>query len=241
MAQTKIKYIHNAAVLYNDDNSNRWFDAFGPEVSKYVTHFEHLPMVGADNPSDWTVTLTEGGASESTVALSTVRGGEMLITTDAQENDGVSMQVTGEAFAFDGQYPLYFGIKFKVNATTQNDFLVGLSITDTDILGGATDGLYFRKVDAATTVNLVLEKDSVESTTAVDVCVADVYVIYEFYYDGVYLYAYVDGVLAATLTTASETNFPNDEVLTPSIELLCGEAVAKTMTVDWLRVIQINE
>jgi hypothetical protein len=241
MSQTKIKYIHNAAVLYNDDNPNRWFDAFGPNINKYVTHFESLPMVGADNPSEWTVTLVEAGGDDSTVILTGVRGGELLLSTDANEDDGISMQLTGESFGFDGQYPLYFGIKFKVDEATQSDFLVGLAITDVAMLGGVTDGIYFRKVDATTAVNFVLEKDSVETTTSIDVCVADVYVTYEFYYDGAFVWVYVDGDLVATFTAANEANLPNDEVLTLSMEFLTGDAVAQDMTVDWLRVIQINE
>ena len=215
MAQTKVKYIHNAAVLYNDDYPNRWYEAFGSDVIKYITHFEHLEMVGADNPSAWTVTLVEAGGGESTVALTTVKGGELLLTTDANEDDGVSMQITGEAYQMNGQYPLYFGIRCKVSDATQSDFFVGLSITDTAILGGATDSIGFRKVDATTAVNFVMEKDSVETVASVDTCVADVYVTYEFYFDGETLFtAYVDDALVAATYTASgnEANLPDDEV-----------------------------
>lgn len=238
MSQTLVKYLHNAAVLYNDDQPWRWFDAFGPNVCKHVTHFETLPMEAANNPSDWTATLV----NTSTVALSaSARGGEMIITTDTAENDGINMQMVGESYSFNGQYPMYFGIRFKVSEASESDFLVGMAITDTDLVTAVTDGAYFRKIDGSTVVNFVLEKDSLESTTSVDVCVADAWVTYEFYYNGFTISAYVDDVLLATFDAASATNMPDDEDLTPSIHFLTGAAAAETMNVDWLRVIQINE
>ena len=238
MSQTLVKYLHNAAVLYNDDQPWRWFDAFGPNVCKHVTHFESLAMEAANNPGEWTATLVNA----STVALAAgTRGGELLITTAGADNDGVNMQIVGESYSFEGQYPLYFGMRFKVTEATQSDFLVGMCITDTDLVTAVTDGVYFRKIDGSTVVNFVLEKDNLESTTSVDVCVADAWVTYEFYYDGFTISAYVDDVLLATFDAASATNMPDDEELTPSIHFLTGDNAAEIMTVDWLRVIQINE
>ena len=238
MSQTKIKYLHNAAVLYNDDQPWRWFDAFGPSVCKHVTHFESLPMEAANNPSDWTATLVNA----STVALAAnARGGHMVITTAGADNDGVNMQMVGESYSFVGQYPLYFGIKFQISEATQSDFLVGMAITDTDLVTAVTDGVYFRKVDGSTVVEFVLEKDSLETATACDVAAADTWVTYEFYYDGINISAYVDDELIVTFDATAVTNMPDDEDLTPSIHMLTGDNAAETMTVDWLRVIQINE
>jgi hypothetical protein len=48
----------------------------------------------------------------------------------------------------------------------------------------------------------------------------------------------VNGVQVARL---AQTTLPDDEELTPSIAFLNGAAVAaKTVTVDWIRAIQIN-
>jgi hypothetical protein len=227
----------NGNLIFHD--GQRWFDAIGPTVCKFLEDFVGTPFASADTPAAWTVTLVEGGAGESTVALADGAGGLLLITTDAAENDGVNMQVTKEAFKLASGKPCYFGIRLKVSEATQSDFLVGLCITDTDLLGGVTDGVYFDKVDGSTDINFTLEKNGTETTSAsaVGTCADDTYVILEFFFDGTNVDAYVDGALQTRLAV---TNLPDDEELTPSIHFLTGAAAAETMTVDWIRAIQIN-
>ena len=50
---------------------------------------------------------------------------------------------------------------------------------------------------------------------------------------------YINGAL---LTTYADTdaNFPNDELLRLTIALLTGEAIANTMTINWLRFFQLQ-
>ena len=147
------------------------------------------------------------------------------------------MQVTKEAFKLASGKPCYFGAKFMISDATESDFIVGLCITDTTLLGGLTDGVYFRKVDGATDVKFVIEKDSAETeSAALLTAVKDTYMTLEFFFDGTNIDAYVNGVLQTRLAM---TNLPDDEEITPSI-LLTGAAAAKTMTVDWIRAIQIN-
>jgi len=231
------KYVNGNLVFVDAANKQRWLDAVGPNVCKFMDDFVATPFASADTPANWTVTLVETGGAESTVALADGVGGLLLITTDAFDNDGVNMQVTKEAFKLASGKPCYFGTRLKISEATQSDFLVGLCITDTDLLGAMTDGVYFRKVDGSTSVNFVLEKNSTETTGAVHTAVADTYVILEFYFDGTNVDAYVDGALQTRLAM---TNLPDDEELTPSIHFLTGAAAAITMTVDWIRVLQIN-
>lgn len=233
--------VNGQIVFFDRDYAHRWLEAFGPDVVKVIENFVQTPFSGADAPAAWTTTLVEGGAGETTVALmGGANGGQLLITTDAAENDGANMQLQGEAFSFASAWQAYFGIRFKASEATQSDFLVGLCITDTDLLGGMTDGIYFRKVDGATGIAFVLEKNSAETeVAALATFAADTFVTLEFVYDGTYVKAYVDGVLK-TEVLATNANFCNDEFLTPSIHFLTGEAGAKTMNVDWIRAIQIQ-
>lgn len=214
-----------------------WFDAFGPNVTKFIEEFVNTPFDGADTPAAFTVTLVEAGAGESTVALKPgADGGVLVITTDAAENDGVNMQAKGEAFK-PLTYPIYFGCRFQISEATQSDFLIGLCITDTDLLGGMTDGIYFRKVDGSTTMAFVLEKDSTETSTNYGTAVAaGVTLKLEFYFDGTNVDWYVNDVLQ---TRPATTNLPNDEYLTPSIQVLTGSAAIITADVGYLRAIQI--
>lgn len=235
------KTVNGQLVYYESGYEYRWLDAFGPAVNKVLEEFVHGRVASADTLAGWTTTLVEGGGGESTVAL--VQGsdsGELLLTSDAADNDGINLQLLGEAFKFAGNLPLYFGIKLKANEATQDDFLVGLCITDTDLLGGMTDGTYFRKVDGSTSVSFVCEKNSAETeVSSVLTFAANTYYVLEFTYDGTSINAYVDGTLVATVA-ASNANVCNDEYLTPSIHFLTGEAVLHTMTIDWIRTVQIT-
>lgn len=228
-------------VWYDGAYPHRWLDAMGPNVVKVIEDFQSTPFASADSPAAWTVTLVETGAGETTLALvGGAPGGELLITTDAADNDGANVQTKGECFTFASAYKAYFGIRYKISDATQSDFLAGLCITDTDLLGGMTDGIYFRKVDAATAVSFVVEKDSVETEIAsVDVQAANTFAVLEFTYDGSFINAYVDGAKVAQIV-ATNANVPNDEYLTPSVHFLTGEAVVKTCNIDWIRAIQVQ-
>lgn len=228
------KHLNGNLVFYD---GQRWFDAFGSTVVKFLENFVGPNIPSADAPGSWTVNLVEAGAGETTVAADTGEvGGALLIVTDAAENDGANLQLKGEAFKLQSGKPLYFGARLKISDATQSDFFVGLSITDTDILGGFSDGLGFRKVDGSTTVNALLNKNTTETTGTALTCDTS-YHIYEFYFDGTNVDFYVDGT---ALTRLTQTNLPDDEEITPSIQFLTGEAAAKTMTVDWVRCIQLN-
>jgi hypothetical protein len=212
--------------------------ARGKDTIVYFDDFLNSGLASADAPLGWTVTLVEAGAGESTITKVDAAGGAILITTDANEDDGAQMQLAGESFEFStDQKATYFGIRFKSGEATQSDFIVGLCITDTTLLGGMTDGTYFRKVDGSTSVAFVTEKDSTETeTTGVLTFAADTDYLLEFYFDGTSIEAFVDGVSVATHTT----NICDNELLTPSIAFLAGSAAVETMTIDWVRAIQVG-
>lgn len=50
------------------------------------------------------------------------------------------------------------------------------------------------------------------------------------------VFAFINGSLVAT----HSANICDDELLTPSIEVLAGSAAARTLTLDYWRVIQIG-
>lgn len=230
------KWVNGALVFYE---GQRWFDAIGPNVCKFLEDFVGTRFATADNMAGWTTTLVEAGVGETTVApVTSWTGGAVVITTDANENDGANLQLLGEAFKLVSGKPLYFGIKFQASEATQSDFFAGLAITDTDILGGVTDSIGFRKVDGSTDVKFHLNKNSTETESAnIHTFAAATDVTLEFLFDGTNVDSYVNGALQTRLAMA---NLPDDEDLTPSIQFLSGAAGAKSMTIDWIRVIQIQ-
>ena len=105
------------------------------------------------------------------------------------------------------------------------------------------EGTYFHQVgetlvikaDGSTSVSLVVEKNGTATTTTSVATVAnDTFIRLGFYYDGASVIEYsVNGV---TLGTSVTTNLVDDEDLTPTFAIQNGEAVAKTMTVDYIFV-----
>ena len=234
----KTKYLHNHLIYYPSGNEQRWIEVVGENLTRHVENFVRWPVDDqSGDPTEYAFATVETGGA-STVAQSDAVGGNMLMTCAGNENDGPQIQLTGESFKLDGQYPCYFGIRFKVNDADQVDFAAGLIITDTTILGGVSDGVYFQTVDESAVLTIEIEKDSLASSGSIATLVDDTWVIAEFYFDGTYVDSYIDGTLQTRLAV---TNIPNDENLTVSLALLSGEGTANTATIDWVRAFQIRE
>jgi hypothetical protein len=199
-----------------------------PAATLYHTYFEDFDYYTA---ADWTVTETQAGATQ---ALTDGDGGLLLITNTAADNDLVSLQKVGESFRFASGKPLFFEARFKVSDATQSDVVIGLQITDTTPLD-VTDGVFFIKADGAATVDFLVEKNNTATTaSAVATMANDTYIRLGFYYDGISAVQYfVNGSIAGSSVT---TNLPDDEDMTITIAIQNGEAVAKTMTVDYVYV-----
>jgi hypothetical protein len=198
-----------------------------PAPTKFHSYMEDFDYYTA---GDWTVTETQAGATQ---ALTDGDGGLLLLTNTAADNDLVSLQKVGESFRFASGKELFFEARLKVSDATQSDLVVGLQITDTSPLD-VTDGVFFIKADGSTTVSLVVEKNNTATTTSVGTMANDTFISLGFYYDGASAIQY--SVNGSVLGTSVTTNLPDDEDLTVTFAIQNGEAVAKTMTVDYIFV-----
>lgn len=214
----------------------RVIDAIGPDVFKYVNDFMQGPGLSATALGD-DATVTATGSS--TAVFTDAAGGVLLLTTGGTENDGLNIQALGENFHLGatGIRALYFGARFKISDATQSDFFIGLCDTDTDILGAADDSIGFRKADGSAAVNFVTEKGTTETTLAA-LTMDTAWHIVEFYYDADAgtLEVFVDG---ASLGFVAVTNLPDEEQRV-SVAFLTGDTAAITMSIDWIRVVQIG-
>lgn len=181
---------------------------------------------------DWVVTETDAGATE---ALTAGDGGLLLITNTAADNDLVALQKTPAAFSFTSGKKAFFKARLKVSDATQSDLVVGLQVVDTTPLD-VTDGIYFLKADGAATLDVICRKDASTGSTSASAVASmanDTFVELAWYYDGISkVYYAVDGSVLGSLDASS--SYLPDAVCTVSLAIQNGEAVAKTMTVDYV-------
>lgn len=201
-----------------------------PDPSANHEYFEDFDYYTA---ADWTVTET----GTATQALADEDGGVLLITNSAADDDASFQQKVGESFKFETGKKLYFKARFKVSDATQSDLVMGLQITDTTPLD-TTDGVFFRKDDGDTNLDFIVEKDDTATTaSAIATLADDTYITVGFFYDGVDSIRYFASTSdrnPTLLGSSVTTNLPDDEELTVSFGVQNGEAVAKTMSVDYI-------
>ena len=201
------------------------------DATKFHTFFDDFDTYTA---GDWTVTETDAGATQ---ALTAGDGGLLLITNTAADNDLVALQKNPAAFSFTAGKKLFFRARFKVSDATQSDLVFGLQVVDTTPLD-VTDGVYFLKADGSAAVSVVCRKNaSTGSTSASSIATLanDTFITLGFAYDGEGKVAYeVNGNVVGSLD-ASSAYLP-DTTCTVTFALQNGEAVAKTMTVDFIYV-----
>jgi hypothetical protein len=191
------------------------------------------------DPTQFVFTPTEV-AGTSTCVNSLNEGYALKMTNGTNENDGQNLQLKGSAFVLTRGCPLYFGVKLKISDWDESDLLVGLCEPDTTLMAAhavtvTDDGIYFSKLQDVAVINFNNELAGVVGTVASEIPMDVNAHIYEIYWDGDTLFAYVDNELVTTI----DAGLANEE-LTPSIAFYNGEAVAKVCDIAWMRCIQLR-
>lgn len=204
-----------------------WFGL--PDPSAWHTWFDDFDIYTA---GDWTITTTELGTGSATEAIQDADGGVLLLTNAAGDNDHDFLQYASETFTMTAGKQFVFKARFKVSDATQSDFVMGLQITDTTPLD-VTDGIFVQKDDGDTNLDAHVEKNNTAtSSTGIHTVADDTYLVVGIYYNGTdEVQFWVDGAKVASLAT---TNLPDDEEMTISFGIQNGEAVAKTMSIDYI-------
>lgn len=200
-----------------------------PDPTKFHEYWNDFDTYTA---GDWVVTETQAGATQ---ALTAGDGGWLLLTNTAADDDLIALQKTPAAFTLTAGKKAFFRCRFKVSDATQSDVVFGLQVVDTTPLD-VTDGIYFLKSDGAATVNFICRKNATTGSTSassVATLANDTFVTLGFYYDGIdKVYYSVDGTIGGSLDASS--SYLPDTITTVSFAVQNGEAVAKTMTVDYV-------
>lgn len=235
MAVLASQTVNDHLVYYDNALAWRWLDAIGPSVVKW--QLTPAEVISTTTAAGSTVTATNG----TLVAVDSVSGGAILVTLAGGDNDKLEAQSVAEQVYFANAWPAYFGIKLgQMVDADQTDVSAGWIIRDTDIAAGTTDGIYFRIVDQSAVCSLVLEKDSAETTVELFTAAEATDYVLELYFDGTNVAAYVNGVLATTVS-ASNANFCNDEHLAPTVAIQAGEASANNVRLYWAKSFQIQQ
>ena len=231
-----------------------------PDPTKYITFFEDFcdknsfpiasSSLAAASNDTWTITVTEGGAGDAASAMGGIKGGIVTLTTDAGDNDLIFVNRKGASVLPAAGKPVFYKARFLITdasanaaSITNTEWYFGLMVTDTDPLSSAAgagvgDGMFFMSEDGTADIKFYVQLDASTQliTTLTDTLTVAAYTEFAFYFDGQrYVELFYNGIKKQTvdLTTTLAAYLPNQE-LTISFGIKNGEAVAKTMAIDYI-------
>jgi hypothetical protein len=204
------------------------------------------------NPADGVYAAT--GNAQIVMPVANV-GGVIQVKTTAGDNSYCfhqygALATTNPFVITDGSTkPLFFGCRVKAEQHADMGAFVGLAeeasaaagflVTDTMELVDK-DFIGFRLIAATPTLwDFVYKKAGQVMQTLASVATnADDWHVFGFWYDGLHTVTpYADGV-AKTVNLTSGATFPSAQYMAPILAIKTGEAVLKSMLVDYVRVIQ---
>lgn len=203
------------------------------DQTKYHSYFEDFDYFNAAN---WTVTETQAAATQ---ALANGDGGILALVNSAANADVNQVQKVGESYQLVAGKKLFMRCRVQVDDATNAALAVGIQVTNTDGTGAVTDGVYFIKAAATTSVSVNFRKNTTTgaNTAVVGTMANATYTTLDCFYDGVdRLYYGKDGVVIGYID-ASSTYLP-DTTLAPVAVVKNGTAAARTMNVDYIFVAQ---
>ena len=228
---------------YNLVNMSGRVNAKNPQdVHVFLDDFYKADISETADAALWNATLVDGGSDDGEVLTVSddAAGGWLTCTTNDADNDLNNLQLNGEPFKLASGKSLYFETKLYVNDIDTQDLFVGLAITDATAIAGTTDCVGFRIADgtASQYFECVSEKDSTEESTDTSVAITASAATAKrlgILFDGdSSIYFLIDGDIVAK----HSTTIPNDEALTPTLEIRNASAAASTLSVDYVYVAQ---
>ena len=186
--------------------------------------------------TDYTITGTS-----STFAVTNGIGGQALLTPGGSTTATAAYKA-GTFIQFIAGYRTWFVVRFKVSAVSGNvAYYAGLRAGS-----ATTDGLWFAKAAASTSINLVSTVNSTATTlvTGVATAVAGGWVEVGFYYDGTDLICFSgtgstdmgpDARISAVTIGTTGTNLTN-ALLSPVFQIT--PVATETMTTDFVLAAQ---
>jgi len=202
-------------------------------VIRYFEDFTTHSDILLATPTSHTVTKVGTG----TLAYSSAdgAGGVLKLTNSAADDDSLVIQHKCESFKYVSGKAWSIKTRCKLSDATQSDMMIGVAITDTTV-GDATDYIAFGKSDGSPAVTVVLVKNGLSTLVGLSLMSDNTWVVLGARYvpKKQAVEFLVNEVVVASTTTL--TNLCDDEELTPTIWIQNGEAVAKSLYVDYLDI-----
>jgi hypothetical protein len=202
------------------------YESYDP--AKWYQYFDDF-----DNyfPGEWNVIVNGAGGARDLIDED---GGILSITNSAGDDDSTVLIKKPETLTIESGKKTIFKARFSVSDATQSDFIIGIRIAGTSVIA-PSDAIIFSKDDGNTNLYFSLRKNSVATSTSTIATIADdTYIEVAFVYNGTNKVDYF--VNNQKLGYLGITNLPNDEELSAGFSIQNGEAVAKTIKVDYLFV-----
>jgi hypothetical protein len=172
-------------------------------------------------------------------------GGILKVAVDDTADEGLNMQVAGEAFHLDGGYPLYFEARVNAASILDIDWFIGLAQADEEIItGGVSNRVGFESLIG--TMSFISEDATNQKTVNTDITeAADDWIRLAFFWDGLLLHYAVDTndngefEYKGYLTAATTADYvPQAIMMTPTIEAIVAATGSTHLYVDYILVMQ---
>lgn len=200
------------------------YGADDPSVfHEYFNDFDAFDAAG-----DWTNTHT----GSVTNAVAAGNGGILSMANSAANNDLDSLQLNAASFAIVAGSKAWFKCRFNISNATNAALTIGLIQTTTTPLT-VTDGLWFSKAAASTSLNFNIAKSSAVTTLSSVATLANTtYLNVGWHYNGSSAVdVYINNVRVAGTTVL--TNLPTAN-LNVTMAVANGTAAANTLLVDYI-------
>ena len=214
--------------LFDITFAHRWVDDFCQSL---------------DDSVRWDVAVVEDGSGDATYACTDAVNGVLLLQNDDADNDSIQVASLCECWKLVAGYPLYAEIRFKVSDALQLDMFFGL-VTGQAWFVAPNDYVVFHKDDGDANIDFSNAENGVATTvdTGQDI-VTDTWVILGFHWDGDatlrwFVFRDAEPSRYCLATGTSITTIVQDEELTLAFGVQNGEAVAKSMSVDYIKCVQ---
>ena len=195
--------------------------------------------------SCWVVTTTEAGSGSAAEICADGVNGILQITNANADNDLDELTQDCECWKLIDGYPLYAEIRIKINDALQSDFWFGLITGTAGIYAGLpNDYVIFEKDDGDRNLDFLNGVDGAGNDTDTGIDIADdTWYRLGFHWDGdgnLRYFVFADGDAPQTLlaTGVVTTHICQDEELALGFGVRNGEAVAKILSVDYIKCAQ---